>query len=194
MEDFTQWPEIGRSDERICYVNPNDPTRCVKVSRKSKAKQSRREISYYRFLTKRGVPFTYIPKFYGVVEGEDYLGIEQELVRGSDGETPKDIYYYLRQPLSKEAQEQFWQAMNALKRYLIQYNVIPCDLVMSNLLVVKTGTGIQIKLIDGLGATEFIPLVKYVRFLGRKKIEGKWHKFLTRVVEPYFNQIQYQQS
>ena len=190
MEDFTQWREVGRGDERVCYENPNDPMRCVKGSRKEKCKQSKREIRYFQYLVKRDVPFIHIPEFYGVVETDTLIGIDQQLIKSPSGDQPLDIRHYLKLQLSKAEQEEFWQALAELKGYLLKYNVIPCDLVMSNILIVKEKDGIRSVMVDGFGATEFLGLSNYFRYIGRKKIERKWKRFIDDMVLPHFRERQ----
>lgn len=190
MEDFTKWPEIGRGDERVCYQNPSDPARCIKVSRKEKCKQSRREIRYFRYLVRRGVSFAHIPKFYGVIETEDLIGIEQELIQTPSGTHPLDIRHYLKQNLSEEQHQEFWRALAKLKSYMLRYNIIPCDLVMSNMLVLEEPGGMRIMLVDGLGGAEVIPFSDYIPYLGRKKINRKWKRFIQGVVRPHFDEFQ----
>lgn len=190
MQDFTQWKVIGRGDERVCFQNPDDPTRCIKVSRKHKAKQSRREIRYLQYLLKRGVAFTHIPAFYQVIETDDYIGMEQELVTNPSGTPPLDLRYYLEQPLNTDQQAAFWQAMQSLKDYLLEYNVIPCDLVMSNMLVVEDDNQIKVMMIDGFGGAELIPLANYIRYFGKRKIERKWREFMERTLKPHFKRQQ----
>lgn len=85
MPDVSEWKVIGRGDERICYQHPDDPARCIKLSRREKSKQTRRELRYFGFLRRRGVPFTLIPEFFGVVKDEEYIGIEQQLVLDGRG-------------------------------------------------------------------------------------------------------------
>lgn len=190
MTDFTKWPVIGRGNERVCYQNPDDPSRCIKVSRKGRAKQSVREIRYFQYLVKRNIAFTHIPRFYAVVQTDEYLGIEQERVLDSQGNQPPDLRHYLRHPLSDRQQKAFWQAMVTLKEYLLQYNVIPCDLVMSNMLVIEENEHTKVIMIDGFGGAEWVPLANYSRFLGHRKIERKWRKFINERLTPYFQQQQ----
>lgn len=190
MGDFTKWPEVGRGDERVCYEDPRDPARCVKVSSKRKCKQSKREIRYFRYLVRRGVAFSHIPRFYGVVETGSLIGIEQELIKTASGERPQDVRHYLKQPLSSKQKQAFWAALADLKAYLIRYNVIPCDLVMSNMLVLEEPESLRIMLVDGLGGAEVIPFANYIRYLGRKKIHRKWEKFINQTVQPHFDNFQ----
>lgn len=190
MEDFTHWLEIGRGDERVCYQNPDDASRCIKVSSKKKCKQSMREIRYFRYLVRREVPFVHLPRFYGAFETDSLIGIEQELIRDQSGKQPLDVRHYLKNPLSPKQQEDFWVAMADLKSYLVRYNVIPCDLVMSNMLVLEEPGSVRIMLIDGLGGAEVIPFSDYIRCLGRKKIQRKWERYINKVVRPHFDMFQ----
>lgn len=190
MEDFTRWPEIGRGDERVCYQNPYDASKCLKVSSKVKCKQSKREIRYFQYLIRRGVSFEYMPKFFGAIETDKFIGFEQELIRNNSGRRPLDVRHYLKKPLSPSQQEEFWFAMKELKSYLIRYNIIPCDLVMSNMLVLEESEPLRIMLIDGLGGAELIPFSNYIRCLGRRKIERKWDRYINQKVRPHFEAFQ----
>ncbi|SHM26348.1 YrbL family protein [Vreelandella subglaciescola] len=192
MIDVTGWRVVGRGDERICYQHPDDPARCVKLSRREKAKQTRRELRYFRLLRRRGVPFTLIPAFFGVVKGEGVIGLEQQLVLDDQGALPPNVSEYLATPLTPQQASRFWAGLGALKAYLLAYSVVPCDLVMSNLLVIERPDATTVMLIDGLGASEFIPLPDYVAFLGRRKIRRKWAKFMAKTVRPRFAQTQAQ--
>lgn len=179
-----EWRVIGRGDERICYQHPDDPGRCVKLSRREKAKQTRRELRYFRRLKRRGVPFTLIPEFFGVVEDAEMIGLEQELVLDEQGELPPNAGEYLARSLALGQLDRFQAGLEALRAYLLAYNVIPCDLVMSNLLVIEREDATAVMLIDGLGASEAIPLAESLTWLGRRKIRRKWKKFMKKTVAP----------
>ncbi|WP_311945925.1 YrbL family protein [Halomonas piscis] len=182
--ETSEWRVIGRGDERICYQHPDDPGRCVKLSRREKAKQTRRELRYFRRLKRRGVPFTLIPEFFGAVEDAERIGIEQALILDERGELPPNAGEYLARPLAPAQLERFRAGLEALRDYLLAYNVIPCDLVMSNLLVLEREDATLVMLIDGLGASEAIPLAEHVPWLGRQKIRRKWKKFMKKTLMP----------
>lgn len=186
MSDVSEWHIIGRGDERTCYQHPDDHARCVKLSRLEKAKQTRRELRYFRRLQRQGVPFTLIPEFFGAVIDTDVIGIEQQLVLDDQGEQPPNVAEYLATPLTLQQADRFWAGLDALKTYLLTYTVVPCDLVMSNMLVIERANATTVMLIDGLGASEFIPLSEYIPWLGRRKIRRKWTRFITKTVNPRF--------
>ncbi|GAA3904902.1 hypothetical protein GCM10022228_13840 [Halomonas cibimaris] len=190
MPDLSRWKIVGRGDERICYQHPDDPARCIKLSRREKAKQTRRERRYFRRLKRRGVPFTLIPEFFGAVEKAGMIGIEQQLVLDERGALPPDVRKYAAQPLTPGQIARFRDGLEALKAYLLAYNVVPCDLVMSNLLVIEQEDATTVMLIDGLGASEAIPLAEYIPWLGRRKIRRKWARFMAKTVMPYVTTMQ----
>lgn len=97
---------------------------------------------------------------------------------------------YLTKSLTPQQISRFWAGLGALRVYLLAYNVVPCDLVMSNLLVIERSNTTTVMLIDGLGASEFIPLPEYVSWLGRRKIRRQWARFMEKTVKPRFMSTQ----
>lgn len=187
QSDFTSWDKIGEGDERTCYLIPSEKNRCLKISLKPKIKQSKREISYFKLLLKNKVPFTHIPKAYSYITGNDYLGIEQEIIKNSDGSVALDIRKHTHKYCKNEAnKEKLLSALNELYAYMIKFNIIPCDLMLSNVLIqVDENSNWKAFLIDGLGANEIFPLTNYIKFLGRMKIKRKWDKFYNVRVLDY---------
>ncbi|MGM0857559.1 MAG: YrbL family protein [Pseudomonadota bacterium] len=187
MIDYTQLPVAGRGDERICYLHPFKPGRCLKISQLDKKKQTMREINYFRYLKKKGASFELIPDFYGVVESNDFIGLEQELILDNDGHFAPNLYYYLSSDLSDLQKERLLSALHKYKKYLIDNNIVVCDLVLSNFLVVECEKQTKIYLIDGFGASEFFPVANYLKFIGRMKIHRKWKRFLNDRFMPVYN-------
>lgn len=184
MLEFLNWPIIGSGAERVCYRDPNDPARCIKVSKKAQSKQTRRELKYYQYLATKNISYSHIPQFYRTVDEGDYIGLEMEYVCNPDGESAPDLHKYLKRPLTDEEIDAFYLALEQLKQYLITNNVVPCDLVMSNFLVLTLPEGIKIMMVDGLGGAEVIPFANYIPYFGRRKIERKWKKFMVERINP----------
>lgn len=201
MTDYTTWRVIGQGTERTCYQNPEDPTRCVKIIRKSRFKQTLREISYFRYLKNKGIPFDHLPRFYSKIAGEGFIGIEQELIRDTavSGEpagtfTPHThlqtvssptIRTWLSKPRSPQQIQSFWTALDELKSYLLRYNVLALGIDYNNVVVQNTDRGIRMVLIDGVYDTEWIPVSKYFRFFGKRKIMRRWKRFMNQLKENY---------
>lgn len=186
MADFTNWPIIGKGSERICYLNPSNKTHLFKISPKSNAKQTLREINYFRFLIGRGIPFDHLPKFYGTINGDDFTGLVQEFIPVSENTIYSEtLKTYLDNPLSLEQKKKVRNALEVLKAYLLRYNIIPSDLFHDNIAVKHTPSGISLYLIDGLGSTELIPVSNYLKALGNRKILRKWEKFTQKIATLY---------
>lgn len=184
MLEFLNWPIVGSGSERICYRDPYNPLRCIKVSKKTQSKQTRRELKYYKYLEKRKISYLHIPKFYRQIDEDELIGLEVEFICQQNGERAPDLHEYFKKPLTEHEITNFYKALEKLKRYLVTNNIIPCDLVLSNFLVLTTPEGIKITLVDGLGGAELFPISNYFPVLGRRKIERKWKKFLLERIEP----------
>lgn len=192
MTDYTSWQIIGRGTERTCYQNPQDPTRCVKIARSDRTKQTLREIDYFSYLAGKGVPFDHIPRFYGKVRTADSVGIEQELVvdritTDATGQTSQIIHsptvrQYLASRRTPAEIAAFWQAAGELKEWLLKYNVLALGIDHNNVVVNRTADGsIRLILIDGVYDTEWLPVSKYIPFFGRKKILRRWARFIDKL-------------
>ncbi|MGL6315364.1 YrbL family protein [Vibrio sp. WXL103] len=191
MSDFLKWPVVGSGNERVCYRDPEQPSRCVKVSHLKQSKQTRREIKYYQYLVKRRVSFAHIPKFFRKVEQGQYIGMEMEFICNEDGSRCASLREYLNRPLNAAEVERLESSLTQFKHYLIDNNIIPCDFSLSNLIVMELGQEqLKIMMIDGLGSTELIPLSIYIRSIGRRKIERKWQRFISQRVEPLIDRSQ----
>ncbi|EEO28025.1 YrbL family protein [Oxalobacter paraformigenes] len=183
MTDYTNWPLIGQGEERSCYLNPDDPTRMAKFSPIRQSTQTRREIRYFNTLIKKGVPFDFIPRYYGEIHEKDRLGIEQEFIADEPDSfrAAPTVSDYVSRSLTAEEIAEFRKAYFQLKDYLLRWNVIPANLAISNVVVSKTPSGLRLVMVDGVGGTELIPLANWFRFLGKRKIERKWVKLTRRL-------------
>ncbi|MCF7355393.1 YrbL family protein [Vibrio sp. CK2-1] len=191
-QQFLEWVEFGSGlgNERRCFQYPNDKYKCIKVSRKNQSKQTHRELKYFNFLQRMSVPFIHVPKFYGSVESREYIGIVQEIIKDDDGSISKNLVdFILYDKVQNDKRNIILYSLNELKCYLLKYNVIPCDLMMTNILIKKTNDSYKAILIDGLGSSSFISLDNYIPFLGRRTIERKWTRFLHNELIPRLDDI-----
>ncbi|MBO8415096.1 MAG: hypothetical protein IAB19_01785 [Proteobacteria bacterium] len=175
---------IGQGNERICLLDPHEPEVVYKLSLKKRSRQSRREIVYFELLKRRQVPFTHIPEYYGAFKAGDYIGLIQEHL-GNNAQ-------YLMNSLEDElrgrgqcgiSEEQLQSAFEELKAYLLEYNVLPSDLLVHNVLVKKKRSdgSLSLYIIDGFGSHNFIPLNNYSRTLGRRTILHQCRKLASSV-------------
>lgn len=182
MRDFTQWEVIGKGSERTCYQDPDDSSRCIKVSHKKNSKQSLREINYFKLLKKEKKSFSHIPQIFQFIEKDDLIGIEQEVILDDSKKISQNIYDYIAGNRTDDELNEFYHQLEILELYLIDNNIIPSDLVTSNLLVCNKNKELKVYIIDGFGGAEFLPLSNYIKLLGRHKIKRKWKKFMNGFV------------
>ena len=71
MSEYRLGKFLGRGVERFCYENLNNPNTCLKVSKKSLCKQTKREVSYFHYLNKRNIHPSFMPKFIALYETQD---------------------------------------------------------------------------------------------------------------------------
>lgn len=175
--------EIGYGSERKCYIKAFDPCRCLKVSKRQNSDQTVREIKYFEYLQKRGIEASFVPKFYGAFETDDYIGYEQEcfLIKENGG-TYDDVLTFDRYILNNPNEiKKIKIELMVLKSEMINKNIICSDLSASNVLKVRMGENNKIVVIDGYGPSELLPLCQYVKFLGKMKMERQWDKFEKRI-------------
>lgn len=175
---------IGKGNERICLLDPSDPSVVYKLSLKKRSRQSSREIAYFELLKRRQVPFTHIPEYYGAFKAGEYIGIVQEHLGNNEEYLMNSLEDELRgRGQCHITESELQSAFEELKAYLIKYNVLPSDMLVHNVLVKKKRSdgSITLHIIDGLGSHNFIPLNNYSRKLGRRTIEHQCCKLAASV-------------
>lgn len=174
--------EIGRGTVKVCFRHRQYPDRCVKVCSAEHIRQLDREVSYLAYLQTRGIASPFIPTFYGAFQWQDRIGMIQEGIAEKSAGGAYDSVRPLEHCLDT-ADSDFAAVRNqvhALKKEMLEKNIIVMDLHGSNLLVTKLNGSIGLKVIDGFGTPEAIPFPKYFRLFGRLKLERKWRSFFGR--------------
>lgn len=177
--ELKNWPIIGKGTERICLQDPEDSSQCVKLSEKSSAKQTYREIVFFEKLKNKNTQFTHIPEYLGKILTETKVGFKQQVILDEDNRISLNLAEYINQQGEDLDINKLLFAILTLKNYLVHNRIIPSDLVSTNLLVKQTKEGITLYLIDGFGNTEFIPVSDFIPYLMTKKIKRKFKRFLS---------------
>lgn len=179
---------LGQGTERIVFRSPKEKDCVIKLSPLNAQKQTRREIRYFRFLQKKGVPFLHIPQFKGEVKVAGYVGFKQEAVLDADGSVSRPLTAYLEEGRGVSSGgillPETKALLDELLHYLLRYNVLPCDLTSPNVLLQRGAERMRLVLIDGVGSMNGIPIAQYIPFLGRQQIKRKWQRFMTRRIDP----------
>ena len=89
--------------------------------------------------------------------------------------------------LSGSGKSTIANALEDMKLHLWEQNIIFRDLNPSNILLQKNSeTDFYLKVIDGVGHNDFIPICHFAYF-GRKKIERMWNRRLKKWFGKYKN-------
>ena len=180
---------FSRGGNRLCFVDPRDSDRCIKVLRADRSparKRSERGFlkrlkplssfddnlneaqTYQRLLGAYGESlFRFAPRLYGWVATDLGKGLCSELIRDTDGRIAITLKQYLWQRGRTAALEQLlddfsaaWIAGGIASRNLLLHNlVVQCDGDAPERLVV----------IDGLGWPDLVPLAYHVPAMARAK-------------------------
>lgn len=170
---------IGKGNERICYLNPEDNTKVIKVSyerKKGRSKQSDIEVKYYNELVRRKkMDWSHLPKFYGEVDTDQGKGFIVDLVKDFDGQTSKSFKYYI----DKNGVEPYKEELEAYKQYFIEYLIIfNYGMMPKNILRRRIDEhSAQLVLIDGLGDVSYFTFPNKIPYFARKKVLRRWEKF-----------------
>lgn len=170
---------IGTGRDRVCYLLPEDENICVKLSKDSD-KQSRREVSYYKYLMSKQTDFSYISRYYGCINTTSGKGECFEVIRDYDNSISKTLRECIRE--HSLTQEQLAPLLSRLKEYLIENNIVARDLSPSNIMLNKISNDkYQLKIIDGLGNPGINPLTIRISFLTRAARNKSWKSLIKKL-------------
>ena len=173
---------IGAGQERVCYLHPHDQTRLIKLQKGESDKQTRRELSLYASLRRRGMRnFEHIPQFYGEVETSLGHGFVVDCVTDYDGSISKSLWWHFERgyPVSE-----FSLYLEELRQYLLENQVVfSVDMGRYNILFQKLSPErARLVIIDGLGNHTAINWLDHVDFFVRRKIRRSWQRFIGRLI------------
>ena len=170
---------LGRGLRRECYFHPEDENKCVKIVVAGDHRETAREQSYYRLLEKRNIAWEMLARFYGNVETNLGEGAVFELIRDYSGEVSKTLVHYFSAPNKTDRNYQYlYQALPALKQYLLKWKIVTIALKPQNIVYKKTNESEGfLVVIDNIGNSDFIPICNYVDWMATRKIHRKWQRF-----------------
>jgi len=178
---------IGKGFRRECFFHPEDENRCIKIVLYGDQKETLREQSYYRALSKRNISWSMLAKFYGNVETNRGEGAIFELIRDYHGDVSKTLEYYLSaQDETDFNYQNLAKLLTLLKQYLMKWKIITMNIRPQNILYKKINkTEGALIIIDNIGNSDFIPICNYVDKLAIRKIRKKWQHFEYSLTKNY---------
>lgn len=172
---------IGSGQERVCYLHPDDETRLVKVQKGASDTQTRRELTLYASLVRRGMRnFEHIPRFYGEVVTNLGAGFVVDCVTDYDGNISRSLWWHFERgyPVSE-----FSSYLEDLREYLLDNQVVfSLDMGRYNILFQKLSPELaRLVVIDGLGNHTAINWLDNIDYFVRLKILRRWQRFIDRL-------------
>lgn len=199
--DLTDMIEVGRGKEKRCFSDKKHPRIIYKCSPINSCKDNLRESNYLRHLKNRGVPLTHLPRFLGMFKTDELFVSVQELISDSLKFKVLPLPKILNHPDFTDVN--FIQVLyDDFKSYLLRYRIVPNDMYEHNFMVKipwemfplkneentplytkykSTYLAPKLILIDGLGATSFIPVANYIRSQATQRIYRQCAKFTQSV-------------
>jgi hypothetical protein len=178
---------------RLCFVDPNNDSRCIKIARPERAPEIKRaaksfpgnmrslayfdenvsDMSVYKRIQQSVGDDAYalIPKCYGFVDTNLGLGLSFEMIKDCDKQISMTLKQYVWQygltvelnTVLEHFMEQ-WQKMGMPSRNLLLHNIV----------VQQDDNAIQrLVVIDGLGWPDVVPFAYYFKFIARYKAKRK---------------------
>ncbi len=185
---------------RLCYLDPTDESRCIKVLRSDRTPNERRRLAtglrkfrslrhwddqlkerlaYQELISRHGDSvWDHIPEFYEAVETDLGIGIVTKVFRNYDGAFPLNLEQQI--PLGIDTPLQV--AIDEFKYWLRSELVLTRNLLPHNIIAVRdVADCCRLVIVDGLGNSEWIPIASWFKPVARLKIERKISRFDERI-------------
>ena len=183
MIEFQNEHFIAEGECQKCYQHPSNPNLCIKIIKKDiNVPPLSYEIKYSKKVSKKKIKkkdYPFYSNLHGTVKtnlGEGYIFdlIKDETTQ----EVSKTLEYYLLNPNPEISIQTLKIAFDKLIQLMVKYRIIANDMRSKNICCkILEDKTIQLILIDGLGHKDLIPLVNWVSFLAKKKIERRLVRF-----------------
>lgn len=192
MVELQEQHFIGKGKDRTCYLHPEDEGKCIKIThpprmlangkprKKGPARRVAREVLYYKKLQRRGYDFAHVAGYYGMVETNLGRGHVYEVMKNADGSFAEELVDVLKTSAGQSVELDL--ALDQLFTDLYE-NLVPlAELHGGNICCAKNADGSwTLKLVDGIGNSDFIKYCDWSKFLMRKKLLRKFSKGISRL-------------
>ena len=182
---------FAQGGRRICFIHPDDPSRCIKVlscagdptQRRKKSvwykrlrplssfNDNLRELESFQALEKQGDGvWNHFPRCYGIQPTSRGDGIVTDLIRDEKGSVSKTVRQYVA---THGKTAELRRALGVFFGLLLVQRVVTRDILDHNLVVQAGEEGLRIVMIDGFGSSEAIPVTCWFSGVARLKVFRK---------------------
>lgn len=189
MINLSQAVFIGKGKNKQCYVHPEDPSLCIKVSNEgANPKELKKELREFIRLRKKA-PHRHseltIPKYHGSLETSLGTGYVFDRIVKADG----SYYPTLKQHLQEKSPNRkvVTEIIQKLYNDIYQSAAIISELNADNVLVLSANP-YQFSLVDGFGEGASLKISEWHPHFARRKFTRKF-PFLKAEIERIANTI-----
>jgi len=200
--------EVASGQDRVVYIHPENPAKCIKIPRVVPEKGEYRvsnfwewlflasrcfdrrylnynfvDQQYYRHLSRRNDPAVYrhIPRCYGSVETDLGTGLVFDYIRNEGGGICQSLKEYT-DAIDRTGDRQLKDALEDFMKWQLQQAVLLREMAYINTLVQKRLDGsIKIYHIDAVGCVDLVPLAIYAKWFARIRIKSKIFRLRQRL-------------
>ena len=191
---------FAEGGNRKCYINPNNPKRCLKVLHEDLLENLQKNLPWYKRLgnnddlddnlrerkayNQKAIRspidssiWDHLAKWHGMVKTTLGPASETELII-NEGEISETLETYLfREGLTPEIK----QALSTFETWLRTHLVLTKNIIPHNVVIKKDNGLLILKIIDGLGSKSFIPLPEYSKFFAKIYVERRIKLMWSRI-------------
>lgn len=188
MIDLKDAVIIGRGNERICYLHPQDKDLIIKVPiiGSGQRKQNILDHYYQEALKRKGVPFTYIPKQYGFIQTTAGEGLLMDCIRDTTDQVAQTILQKIQnKEIDKIVVERILLELYA---YFFEYGIVMVDISLGNIVCYMDNNQWKFYVIDGLGGRRpgfKVWLNVTFGFWARRKLQKQWQLWEVELAKAF---------
>ncbi|NQX84318.1 MAG: hypothetical protein HRT67_00070 [Flavobacteriaceae bacterium] len=173
---------IAEGLARKCYVHPKDSNLCIKIGKPEvEVDHLYKEIKYYHKIKDKNLSkfdYPFYAKYYREITTNLGTGFVYDLIRDENNQSISlTLRHYLEMKHAPFKDEVFVEALERLKKQMIQHKIFVGDLRARNLCCkILSDNTIQLIVIDGIGHRDFFPLADWFSYFAKKKVERRFFK------------------
>lgn len=199
MIDLASQQPFAQGGNRLCFIHPEKPNRCLKVLLPNRAAELKAKAPWYKrwrssesfddnarelqgygqraLLHAKEDVWQHLARCYGEVKTNLGLAVETDLILLNGGIAPTLDAYLREKGLTVEIKK----AIKDLESWLLKYQVLTKNILPHNLVIKESNGQKKLVIIDGLGSSAYIPLPSISRFFADKYIRRRIAKMHVRI-------------
>lgn len=184
MIHLSETAPLGIGRHRKCYSHPTEPARCIKVVYNSESggdKEIKRELGYYRHLSRRLKDWRGLPRYYGTIETDCGTGYVYDAILDFDGKPSVTMSEFAENCHYEEDFRTLRQVLKTLQNYLYKNRIVTMTLKPQNVLCQRISESEVVPVVcDNIGESTFLPVATWSAWFCHRKQARLWQRFLKQ--------------